>query len=256
MPYSAPQAPPPVPQHAQYQPPHRRNEDHETRTKVTNLEQSFMNFEKHMGKVNSILESLVISQQMQGRFPAQPQQNPKPTNCIEKHMSKSRPSRLLEVVRKLIKTIAPKRVIQGGEKSKELGVEKCDSPIAKTVPKYKDPGCPTISCIIGGCKIDRALLDLGSSVNLLPYSVYKDLVDTVYYPVDFIVLDTQPVDCESSKCHIPVILGRPFLATANAVIHCRHGLLKLSFGNMTLETNIFTVSKQMKEVDQQLCSKT
>ncbi|GFY82625.1 hypothetical protein Acr_02g0008650 [Actinidia rufa] len=149
----------------------------------------------------------------------------------------------------------------------------------KTVPKYKDLGCPTISCIIGGCKIDRAFLDLGSSVNLVPYSVYKDLglgelkptrvtleladrfvkvprgiiedvliqVDTVYYPVDFIVLDTQPVDCESSKRHIPVILGRPFLATANAVIHCRHGLLKLSFGNMTLETNIFTVAHDQLE---------
>ncbi|XP_057497449.1 uncharacterized protein LOC130782192 [Actinidia eriantha] len=45
----------------------------------------------------------------------------------------------------------------------------------KTVPKYKDPGCPTISCTIGGYRIDRALLDLGSSVNLLPYLVYKEL---------------------------------------------------------------------------------
>ncbi|GFY91099.1 hypothetical protein Acr_07g0012950 [Actinidia rufa] len=121
-----------------------------------------------------------------------------------------------------------------------------------------------------------------SSVNLLPYSVYKDLglgelkptrvtleladhsvkvprgiiedvliqVDTIYYPVNFIVLDTHPVECESSKCHIPFILGRPFLATTNAVIHCRHGLLKLSFGNMMLETNIFTMGKQMREVDQ------
>jgi len=33
--------------------------------------------------------------------------------------------------------------------------------------KYKDPGCPTISCFIGEHKIERALLDLGASVNLL-----------------------------------------------------------------------------------------
>ncbi|GFZ12049.1 hypothetical protein Acr_23g0004340 [Actinidia rufa] len=46
------------------------------------------------------------------------------------------------------------------------------------------------------------------------------------------------------------VTSRPFLAIANVVIHCRHGLLKLSFGNMTLETNIFTVGKQMREVDQ------
>ena len=45
----------------------------------------------------------------------------------------------------------------------------------KSVPKYKDPGCPTISCIIGGYRIDRALLDLGSSLNLFTYSIYKEL---------------------------------------------------------------------------------
>ncbi|GFS37337.1 hypothetical protein Acr_00g0051420 [Actinidia rufa] len=177
MPYSAPQAPPPVPQHAQYQPPHRRNEDNEMRTKVTSIEQQ-------LGKMNSILESLVISQQMQRQFPAQPQQNPKPANCIE-------------------------------ETHEQV----------------------------------QAITTLRSG----PEGIIEDFliqVDTVYYPVDFIVLDTQPVDCESSKCHIPIILGRPFLAMANAVIHYRHGFLKLSFGNMTLETNIFTVGKQMKEVDQ------
>ena len=43
------------------------------------------------------------------------------------------------------------------------------------MPKYKDPSCPIISCIIRGYRIDRALLDLGSSVNLLSYSMYKEL---------------------------------------------------------------------------------
>ncbi|RVW21537.1 Retrovirus-related Pol polyprotein from transposon 297 [Vitis vinifera] len=41
--------------------------------------------------------------------------------------------------------------------------------------KYKDPGCPTISVMIGGKVVEKALLDLGASVNLLPYSVYKKL---------------------------------------------------------------------------------
>jgi hypothetical protein len=41
--------------------------------------------------------------------------------------------------------------------------------------KYKDPGCPTISYFIGEHKIERALLDLGASVNLLPYSVFPSL---------------------------------------------------------------------------------
>jgi hypothetical protein len=33
--------------------------------------------------------------------------------------------------------------------------------------KYKDPGCPTILCFIGEHKIEKALLDIGASVNLL-----------------------------------------------------------------------------------------
>jgi len=41
--------------------------------------------------------------------------------------------------------------------------------------KYKDPGCPTFSCFIGEHKIKKALLDLGASVNLLPYSVFQSL---------------------------------------------------------------------------------
>ena len=46
---------------------------------------------------------------------------------------------------------------------------------SKTPVTYKDPGSPTISVNIGGTCIDKALLDLGASVNLLPYSVYKQL---------------------------------------------------------------------------------
>ena len=45
----------------------------------------------------------------------------------------------------------------------------------KTLVKYKDPRSPTISVNIGGTCVDKALLDLVASVNLLPYSVYKQL---------------------------------------------------------------------------------
>jgi hypothetical protein len=59
--------------------------------------------------------------------------------------------------------------------------------------------------------------------------------------VDFIVLDTQPVEACNSFF---VILERPFLATSNALINCRNGLMKLSFENMTLEIIIFNICKQ------------
>ena len=161
--------------------------------------------------------------------------------------------------------------------------EQVSSILQQKVPaKYKDPGCPTIPCVIGNHEIDRALLDLGASVNLLPYSVYEKLglgklkptsvtlqladrsvkiprgiiedvlikVDKFYFPVDFIVLDTQPTVDVCAQ--IPVILGRPFLATSNAIINCRNGILNLSFGNMTVELNVFNVSRQPADTDE-LC---
>jgi hypothetical protein len=39
--------------------------------------------------------------------------------------------------------------------------------------KQKDPRSPTIPCIIGNSKIDKALMDLGAGVNLLPYTIYE-----------------------------------------------------------------------------------
>jgi len=41
--------------------------------------------------------------------------------------------------------------------------------------KYKDPDSPTIACIIGQAEISRALLDLGASINFLPFLVYQQL---------------------------------------------------------------------------------
>ncbi|KAL5564257.1 hypothetical protein UlMin_027421 [Ulmus minor] len=146
--------------------------------------------------------------------------------------------------------------------------------------QYKDLGCPTVACQIGNQACGQALLDLGASVNLMPYSVYLQLglgeikpttvvlqladrserksrgivedvlvqIDKFYYPVDFLVLDT--IAIVNTKSKIPLILGRPFLATANALINCRNGLMTLSFGNMTLEVNVFRVSRQPHEEDE------
>ena len=48
--------------------------------------------------------------------------------------------------------------------------------LTKPIPvKYKDPGSPTISCIIRQTTINRALLDLEASINLLPFSVYQQV---------------------------------------------------------------------------------
>ena len=153
----------------------------------------------------------------------------------------------------------------------------------KTPMKYKDPRCPTISVNIGGISVEKALLDLGASVNLLPYSMYKQLglgelkptsitlsladrsikipkgtiedvliqVNRFYYPVDFVVPDTEPVAVGAN--HVPIILGRPFLATSNAIINFRNRVMQLTFGNMTLELNIFHLSKRHMHSEEDDC---
>ena len=150
----------------------------------------------------------------------------------------------------------------------------------KTPIKYNDPGCPTISVNIGGTCVEKALLDLGASVNLLPYSMYRKLglgelkptsitlslsdrsikipkgivedvliqVDKFYYPVDFVVLDTEPVVAGAN--YVPFILGRPFLATSNTIINYKNGVMKLTFGNMTLELNIFHLTKKHMQLEE------
>ena len=133
--------------------------------------------------------------------------------------------------------------------------------------------------------MDKALLNLGANVNLLPYSVYKQLglgelkpttitlslvdrsvkipksivedvlvkVDKFYYPVDSVVLDTEPV-AEGTN-HVPIILRRPYLATSNAIINCRNGVMQLTYGNLTLELNIFHLSKKHKTMEEQVSDK-
>ncbi|RVW77447.1 Retrovirus-related Pol polyprotein from transposon 17.6 [Vitis vinifera] len=116
----------------------------------------------------------------------------------------------------------------------------CKSPL-----KYKDPGCPTISVMIGG-KPTSITLSLADRSVKIPRGIIEDVlvqVDNFYYPVDFVVLDTDPLVKEAN--YVPIILGRPFLATSNAIINCRNGLMQLTFGNMTLELNIFHMSKKL-----------
>ena len=145
--------------------------------------------------------------------------------------------------------------------------------------KYKDPSCPTISVNIGSTCVEKALLDLGSSVNLLglgelkptsvtlspadrsikiPKGIVEDVliqVDKFYYPVDFVVLDTEPTATRAN--YVPIILGRQFLATCNAIINFRNGVMQLTFGNMTLELNIFHFSKKhmqpVEDVQEEVC---
>ena len=74
----------------------------------------------------------------------------------------------------------------------------------------------------------------------IPKGIIQDVlvkVDKFYYSLDFVVLDTEPVAIEAN--YVPIILGRPFLATSNAITNCRNGVMQLTFGNMTMDLTSF-----------------
>ncbi|XP_060974176.1 uncharacterized protein LOC133039325 [Cannabis sativa] len=257
---------------------------------MQNQSQSIAKLETQLGQLAN-----AVTEREKGRFPSQPIPNPKGQYEVGVPSHKEEANDILEVFKHVIINIpfldAIKQIPAYSKFLKDLCTVKRNTDVPKktflteqvssiiqykSLVKYKDPGCLTISCIIGDHFINKALLDLGASVNLLPYSVYKQLglgelkpasitlqladrsvkiprgiiedvlikVDKFYFPVDFIVLDTQPV--ENAHAQIPIILGRPFLATSNAIINCRNGVLKLSFGNMTVELNVFNVAKSVE----------
>ena len=103
---------------------------------------------------------------------------------------------------------------------------------------------------LGELKPTNITLSLADRSVKIPKGIVEDvlvMVEKLYYPVDFVVLDTEPI--ASGPNHVPIILGRPFLATANAIINCRNGVMQVTFGNMTLELNIFHLSNKHKLVE-------
>ena len=114
---------------------------------------------------------------------------------------------------------------------------------------------------LGELKPTNITLSLADRSVKIPKGIVEDVlvkVDKFYYPVDFVVLDTEPI--ANGPNHVPIILGRPFLATANAIINCRNGVMQLTFGNMTLELNIFHLNNKHKlgetknQVTDEVCS--
>ena len=100
---------------------------------------------------------------------------------------------------------------------------------------------------LGELKPTNITLSLADRSVKIPKGIVEDVlikIDKFYYPVDFVVLDTEPTASEPN--HVPIILGRPFLATANAIINCRNGIIQLTFGNMTLELNIFHLNNKQE----------
>ncbi|KAJ9556283.1 hypothetical protein OSB04_010897 [Centaurea solstitialis] len=155
---------------------------------------------------------------------------------------------------RFLKELVANKARMGAEEIAFLNAE-CSAILFDT-PKKGDPGSFTIPCYFGKNVSCRALADLGASINLMPLSFYqrlglKDLKSTrmtiqladrsIKYPVgvaedvtvrvgkfvfpaDFVILDI------NDEVKVPLILGRPFLNTASAVIHVVKKELSLGIG--------------------------
>ncbi|XP_023740975.1 uncharacterized protein LOC111889075 [Lactuca sativa] len=138
-----------------------------------------------------------------------------------------------------------------------------------------DPGSITIRCLFGDLIITCALADSGDSINVFPYSFFKKLnilkleptqmtvcladktiihprgvckdilikVDKLVFPVDFVVLDME----EDHK--VPIILGRPFLNTACAIVDVRESELTLRAGDDSVTFMVDQEKKQVKSIE-------
>ncbi|CAM9000975.1 unnamed protein product [Rhodiola kirilowii] len=147
----------------------------------------------------------------------------------------------------------------------------CSAIIQHAMPKkLNDFGAFCIPITIGPVNVSNALCDLGASISLMPYSLYKKLdvgeltptpislrladrssrlpkgiledmlikIGELWVPVDFYVLE---MDVENET---PIILGRPFLNTVQAVINCGDGTIEMNLGSEKVK---FSLKSMMKK---------
>nr|GFA07564.1 reverse transcriptase domain-containing protein [Tanacetum cinerariifolium] len=139
--------------------------------------------------------------------------------------------------------------------------ENCSAVVVKKLPeKLGDPGRFLIPCDFTGLDNCLALADLGASINLMPLSIWKKLrlhtfndtkmvleladrtiskptgvaenvfvkVGKLYFPADFVILNFV------ADPRVPLILGRPFLSIAHALIDVYEGEITLRHDDQSL----------------------
>ncbi|CAN6579293.1 unnamed protein product [Malus baccata var. baccata] len=137
----------------------------------------------------------------------------------------------------------------------------------KLPPKCKDPGSFTIPCVIGNTRFESAMLDLGDSINVMPYLIYASMnlgvlkndgviiqladrsnaypkgvledvlvqVNHLIFPADFYVLEMDELNHATS---LPILLGRPFMKTARTKIDVFNGTLSMEFDGEVVNFNL------------------
>ncbi|XP_074278331.1 uncharacterized protein LOC141601926 [Silene latifolia] len=150
-----------------------------------------------------------------------------------------------------------KRINKAKSMKKVRASEHVSTIFQKRLPqKCGDPGMFIIPCNIGELECQRAMLDLGASINVLPHYLYESLklgplkpthviislvdrsniypkgiiedvlvkVGDMIFPADFYVIEMEP-----EKGSTPILLGRPFMKTSNTKIDVSSGCLTMKF---------------------------
>ncbi|XP_074289216.1 uncharacterized protein LOC141614365 [Silene latifolia] len=134
-----------------------------------------------------------------------------------------------------------------------------------TPPKYRDPGVFTIPCTIGDTRFERAMLDLGALINVIPFHIYESLklgplkstkvvvqlanrysvhpkgvVENVMVKVYYLVFlaDFYILDMAHEVDRVPILLGRPFLKTAGTRIDVPISFLTMEFNGRVVKFEI------------------
>ncbi|CAM8959561.1 unnamed protein product [Rhodiola kirilowii] len=137
----------------------------------------------------------------------------------------------------------------------------------------RDPGAFTVTCGIGNTLIPHCLINLGASINVMPYDLYCSLklgpvkpikltielgnkscvhpygllenltvnVGEVVVPADFYVLQMEDTQTKESPT---LILGRPILFAMKAEIDVAEGVIKLKYGGKMAEFCVFEDAHQ------------
>ncbi|XP_058725798.1 uncharacterized protein LOC131597101 [Vicia villosa] len=176
----------------------------------------------------------------------------------------------MPLYKKFMKEVIAKKRPVGGEP--EIETEKCGkvSPERKVPIKKNDPGVVAICCIIKDRILKKVLIDYGSSVSLMPLSIFKNLylgkisesetklnfadytvkksygivedvlveVDKLFFPVDFNIMDI-PEDEETL-----ILLGRPFLLTSRCNFDIEKGTLTMKSFDEEVTLKMLDVKKQ------------
>ena len=142
----------------------------------------------------------------------------------------------------------------------------------KLPQKCKDPGMFTIPCVIRNHRVERAMLGLGASINVMPLLIYKVLnlgplketrviiqladrsnlypegvvedvlirINELIFPMDFYIIN---MDDEFASNSTHILFGRPFIKTARTKIDVHRGILSCEFDGEIVTFNIFYAMK-------------